>query len=205
MSDAPELSVVRRAARWAGIALDQEQIERLAAFADWLVEEAIPAGGLGPAEGPVVHSRHIADSLLFASGWDRSRPPRSLLDAGSGVGLPGIPLAVAWPACETTLLERSTRRADLARRAVRMLGLANVRVEAAQMQEWRNRSELVVSRGAGSPASLRADLARLVAPSGRVVIGGSRQRRPQARGYRVREVPENAMGHPVWLLIMDGT
>ena len=51
----------------------------------------------------------------------------------------------------------------------------------------------------------RMGLARLVEPSGRVVIGGSRRSRPQAPGYRVREVPVNAMGHPVWLLIMDGT
>ena len=204
MSGPPGLSTVRRAARWAGLPLDPWQWGRLAEFGAWLVDEAIPAGGLGPGEGPAVYSRHVADSLLFASGWDRPDPPRSLLDVGAGVGLPGIPLAIAWPSSPVVLLERSSRRADLARRAVWMLGLDNVRVAGVQLEEWTARSELVVSRGVRSPGSLRKELARLVAPSGRVVVGGSHRSRPRAPGFQVREVPVNTLGHPVWLLIMDG-
>ncbi len=199
------LSVVRRAATWAGIALDAFQEEQLTAFATWLVTEAIPAGGIGPSEGPVVYSRHIADSLLFAFAWDRPSPPASVLDLGAGVGLPGLPLAVSWPAARVILLERSTRRADLARRAVRMLGLANVQVVSLQIEEWTTRCELIVSRGVASPTSLRKDLGRLLAPSGRAVVGGSRRSRPLAPDYRVTGVPKSIMGYPVWLLSMDST
>ena len=197
------LSAVARAAQWAGIELDSSQQDQLTALAKWLVDEAIPAGGLGPSEGKVVFSRHIADSLLFAGEWDPQHPPRSLIDVGSGVGLPGLPLAIAWPNTQVISLDRSVRRADLARRAVRLLGLENVEVAALQLQEWTAAAEMVVCRGVGSPAALRPRLARLLLPGGIAVLGGSHRHRPQVPGYRVREVPESIMGYPVWLLSME--
>jgi 16S rRNA (guanine527-N7)-methyltransferase len=151
----------------------------------------------------VLFARHLADSLLFASAWDhRKAPPSSLLDVGSGVGLPGLPLAIAWPECEITLLDRSTRRADLARRAVRILGLTNVRVARAQLQEWKEPANMIVCRAVGSPNSLRGDVIRLLGSTGTAVIGGSHKARPQIDGYQVRQVPIGVIGYPVWLLII---
>lgn len=176
------------------------------AFARWLAEEAIPAGGLGPSEQPVLFSRHLADSLLFGAAWNSSScPPGSLLDVGSGVGLPGLPLAIAWPCTEVTLLDRSARRADLARRAVRVLGLSNVQVVTAQLREWHELADLIVCRAVGPPAALRKDFSRLLSPNGTAVVGGSHRTRPQADGYRVQEVPASIIGYPVWLLTMNET
>ena len=175
-------------------------------FAWWLAEEAIPAGGLGPSEQPVLFSRHLADSLLFAGGWTSSgRSPGSLLDVGAGVGLPGLPLAIAWPGTEVTLLDRSSRRADLARRAVRVLGLTNVRVVTAQLREWQEAADLIVCRAVGSPSVLRKEFSRLLRPNAMAVIGGSHRARPHADGYRVKEVPASIIGYRVWLLIMNKT
>ncbi len=199
------LSLVRRAAAWAGIRLDAVGEEQLGALAAWLIAEAIPAGGLGPSEGPVVFSRHIADSLLFARAWDRPSPPASVLDVGSGVGLPGIPLAIAWPETQVTLLDRSARRGDLARRAIRILQLENTQVATAELKDWTSRCEMIVCRAVAAPASLHKDFIRLLLPSGAAVIGGSRRSRPRVSGYRVRQAPKSIMGYPVWLLSMDGT
>ncbi len=204
MTEHPGMETVKRAARWAGLALDRRQLELFQQLADWLVAEAIPAGGLGPAEGPVVYTRHLADSLLFASAWNRSAySPRSVLDVGAGVGLPGLPLAIAWPTSEVILLERSSRRADLARRAILLLGLDNVEVAAVQIREWREPVELIVCRAVSSPDELRKDLLRLLSPTGIAVIGGSHRSPPGFRGYRTCEAPANILGKPVWLLIMD--
>ena len=81
------------AARWCGLELSQQQIDALSEYAEWLVAEAIPAGGLGPREASRIWDRHIADSLVFATAWRDVEVPHELLDIGSGVGLPESP----WP------------------------------------------------------------------------------------------------------------
>ncbi len=107
-----------------------QQLTLLDGFAAWLREEAVAAGGLAPGEVERIEERHILDSLAFLQGLDSA--PSRLLDLGSGVGLPGIPLAIMLPDTEVTLLDRSGRRVRLARRAIRVLGLDNVRVEQAE-------------------------------------------------------------------------
>jgi len=200
------LDTVRRAAHWAGITLAARQLDLLEDLADWLVAEAIPAGGLGPAEGSVVYSRHIADSLLFAAPWrSRQGSPPTVLDIGSGVGLPGLPLSICWPSSRVTLLERSVRRADLARRAVRLLGLENVEVASTQTRQWKTPAELLVCRAVSSPDRLKEDLHRLLSPTGVAVIGGSHRSPPIYQGFSTWRVPSNILGNPVWLLIMEKT
>ena len=62
--------------------------------------------------------------MTFGVGWDA--PPDEVLDVGTGVGLPGIPLAILFPETMVTLLDRGGRRVRLLHRAVRVLGLPNV-------------------------------------------------------------------------------
>ena len=206
MTDKYGIATIQRVADWAGFALAARQLVLLRNLADWLVEEAIPAGGLGPAEGSVVYSRHLADSLLFAAPWRTRRGfPPTILDIGAGVGLPGLPLAIAWPYSRVTLLERSVRRADLARRAVRLLGLENVEVAPIQLREWNTAAELLVCRAVSSPDRLREDLQRLLSPTGVAVVGGAHSSPPTYRGFSTCSVPSNILGKPVWLLIMDNT
>ena len=57
-----------------------------------------------------------------------------LADIGSGAGLPGIPLAAAFPAFRFVLVERMTKRADFLRHCAETLALQNVRVEENQAE-----------------------------------------------------------------------
>ncbi len=195
--------VLERAAAWAGWRLDQAQIERLDRYGRWLIEEAIPAGGLGPNEAERIWSRHIGDSLLFARGWDPPPPPREVIDLGSGVGLPGIPLAVLWPETDVLLVDRAGRRVSLARRATRVLGLDNVEVVQADAGHLAAEADLVVVRAVAEPDEVRRWGGRLLRPGGRLVVGGSWEERPAAEaGFEVIEVPSEVLDHPVWLRIM---
>ena len=110
---------------WAAESADPEQLDRFRAF---LEDEALPAGGIGPSERDRLTGRHIHDSLGFSVAWHAEPPPARVVDIGSGVGLPGIPLAILWPATTVTLVERSGRRARLLRRVARILGLSSVEV-----------------------------------------------------------------------------
>ncbi|WP_148257835.1 16S rRNA (guanine(527)-N(7))-methyltransferase RsmG [Leadbettera azotonutricia] len=58
-----------------------------------------------------------------------------IADAGSGAGLPGIPLAICLPNVQFTLIERMGRRAGFLRDAIAVLGLSNVTVEEAEMEK----------------------------------------------------------------------
>ena len=113
-------------------------------------------------------------------------------------------MAIVWPTTEVVLLERSVRRADLARRTLLLLGLHNVTVATEQLREWRAPADFIVSRAVGSPLKLRRPFSRLLLPSGVAAIGGSHRSRPNVVDYRVSAIPEKVIGKPVWLLIMKG-
>lgn len=192
------------AAGWAGWPLSDGQAALLRSYAEWLKREAIPAGGLGPGESERVMDRHLADSLVFAGGWPGTEPPVRMIDLGTGAGLPGLPLAVLWPHTEGMLVDRSQRKADLVRRAVRLLGLEgrvrSVQGDAARPQ---GRAPLVVARAVG-PVALVAEWGRgWCEPGGTVVIGGSRRTPPPPEvGETIIEVPEGVLDRPAWLRIM---
>ncbi len=152
----------------------------LSRYADWLRSEAIPAGGLGPREGERVWSRHLADSVLFAGGW-RDDPPGELLDVGSGVGLPGIPLAIMWPRTLVTLLDRGGRRVRLLYRVAGMLGLANVVIAQGDALAVADEWEGMVVRGALRAPEVVGLAARLLQPGGTAVLGLSRRAQPPER------------------------
>ena len=76
-------------------------------------------------------SRHLLDSLAmepFLDGID------SLADLGTGPGLPGIPLAIARPQLQVTLVEANGKKARFLREAVRTLGLANAEVAESRIE-----------------------------------------------------------------------
>lgn len=194
---------IEQAADWAGVRLEPAQRRLLEEYRDWLREEAIPAGGLGPNEADRLDQRHLADSLLFAGGWQRETPPSTVLDLGSGVGLPGIPLAIIWPESRVTLLDRAGRRVQLARRAVRILGLDGVAVVQGEAVSRDLRAQMVVARAVADPTTVLAWARRLLEPGGLAVVGGSHEEKPDAlMGEEIIEIPAEILDHRIWLRIM---
>jgi len=117
-----------------------------------------------------VFTRHILDSLNPVALFDA--PPASLLDVGSGGGLPGIPLAIAWPDTRAVLLESRERKAGFLELASRRLGLRHVRVACTRLEDlesqWREeRVESVFVRAVG-------DLDRVLGLAAAVARPGAR-------------------------------
>lgn len=176
--------------------------DKLARYRDWLVAEALPAGGIGPGEVSRVDTRHIADSLLFSLFME---PADRVLDVGTGVGLPGIPLACLMPETGFVLLDRSARRVELVRRAARVLRLGNVEVVRSDVSAWEQAVPAVVSRATTPPEILLPTLKTLVSPGGIAVIGGSWSEMPEVGGYEVKEIGSAFLDHSVWILMMRQT
>lgn len=171
-------------------------------YATWLASEAVVAGGIGPEEVGRLDNRHLADSLAVAECW-HPRQPSSLLDLGSGVGLPGIPLAILCPDTGVTLVDRSERRCRLMRRAVRVLRLRNVEVVRSEAEALTGTFDVVVARGLAGPDRVRELLGRLVAPGGSGVILASRVALVTVPGFSTRSVGEGILDPVSWVLMMD--
>jgi len=78
-------------------------------------------------------SHHLLDSLAVLPHIEADR----LLDVGSGGGLPGIPLAIARPTLQVTLLEASHKKSAFLQQAAIELGLGNVETLHARAQDYR--------------------------------------------------------------------
>jgi len=201
-------SALRRAADWAGVELSVDQLASLTRYAEWLVAEAVPAGGVGPAEGARIIDRHVADSLVFGIGWV-DNVPSTLIDVGSGVGLPGIPLAIAYPGVAVTLLDRSERRTVLAGRAVRILRLTNAVAVQGDVSHLTSRYGAATFR-ASLPIIDALDAARTTLDiGGTAVIGLSRSHPPAqtptaepGETIQLLETPEGILDSPAWHLRM---
>ena len=189
-----------RCTEWAGRELSPAQISTLDRYRDWLLTEAVEAGGIGPNEAVRIDNRHIGDSLLFAGGFRDT--PRLVLDVGSGVGLPGIPLSIVMPDTRFALLDRSGRRVDLMRRVARMLDLPNVEVVHGDIFDWQTPVDGIVSRASLSPEQALVSFSRILGPAGTAVVGGSWATPPVVGGFDLLEVPGTVLDQRVWLLIM---
>ena len=105
-----------------------EVLER--AYAD-----ATRLGFLGPKELDRLWERHLDDAFGLAA---IRRPERGerWVDLGSGAGLPGLPLAIAYPATSFTLIDAQRRRLDWVAATAAQLRLANVTVVHARLEDY---------------------------------------------------------------------
>ncbi|WP_106850182.1 16S rRNA (guanine(527)-N(7))-methyltransferase RsmG [Blastococcus sp. Marseille-P5729] len=137
--------------------------------------EAGPIRGLnGPREVPVLWERHLINSALLAYLPDRVLPDgASVCDVGSGGGLPGIPLAIARPDLQITLVDPLQRRISYLEQIVGELALENVRIRRGRAGEPDSpdrigRYDVVVSRAVAPLGRLLEWCVPLVADQGHV-------------------------------------
>jgi 16S rRNA (guanine527-N7)-methyltransferase len=95
-------------------------------------------------ESSTMVSNHLLDCLAVVPHLEA----HTVLDVGSGAGLPGIPLALMWPQASVTLLDSNHKKAAFLRQAVIEFGLNNVDVVCERVETWQPAREfdLVIAR-----------------------------------------------------------
>ncbi|MGP8001175.1 MAG: 16S rRNA (guanine(527)-N(7))-methyltransferase RsmG [Streptosporangiaceae bacterium] len=170
---------------------------RLAAaeqYVRMLAGPGVAWGLLGPREVPRLWTRHILNCAAVA---DLVPRPSTLVDLGSGAGLPGIVLALLLPDVEITLLERMERRAAFLSQCVAELNLDQARVRRATAEEVAGEfaADVVTARAVAPLDRLAGLAAGLVRPGGLILaIKGAAadqevaKAKPVLRRLGIREV-----------------
>ncbi len=137
-------------------------------YAELLAGVAVERGLLGPNEVPRIWERHLLNSAVVA---ELVPGPCSLVDLGSGAGLPGIVLAMLLPDSEVILLEPALRRATFLGECVAELGLSNARVVRARAEQMAGTLTVdVVTARAVAPLDRLAALALGLLKPGGIVL-----------------------------------
>lgn len=124
--------------------------------------------------GPGAVTDHIDHAAAFVAAVE---PPSSFLDLGSGGGVPGLVVALAWPGATGVLLDAQERRVRFLREAVLELGIDDRVVathgraeDLARDPAHRGRVEVVTARSFGPPALAAECGAGFLVPGGCLVV-----------------------------------
>ena len=163
-------------------------------YVQMLAGPGVTRGLLGPREVPRLWTRHVLNCAAVA---DLVPRPATLIDLGSGAGLPGIVLALLLPDVQVTLLERMERRSLFLDECVQELGLRNAQVYRATAEEVAGKlaADVLTARAVAPLDRLAGLAAGLVRPGGLILaVKGAAaedevaQARPVLRRLGMREV-----------------
>jgi 16S rRNA (guanine527-N7)-methyltransferase len=149
-----------------GIALSDHQTAQLITYLD-LLEKWNHAYNLTAVRSrSEMLGRHLIESLAI-SPFIRGR---QVVDVGSGAGLPGVPLAIANPAVQYTLLDSNGKKSRFLFEVKRALMLSNVEIETVRVESWQptRRFDSVVTRAFADLATTLARVDHVLSDQGMV-------------------------------------
>ncbi|WP_114046015.1 16S rRNA (guanine(527)-N(7))-methyltransferase RsmG [Acidipropionibacterium virtanenii] len=137
-------------------------------YVDILTNRGVEWGLMGPKEAPRIWERHIFNSAAISS-----LVPEGcrVADVGSGAGLPGIPLAIARPDLEITLLEPLLRRSNFLSEVIQELELGDrVTVIRGRAEDLKSDAfDIVTARAVAKLATLVGWTKGLLGPKGELL------------------------------------
>lgn len=148
-----------------------DNLEKAIAYHESLATDGSVRGFIGPREVPRLWDRHILNCGVIGEAMDEGI---SVADIGSGAGLPGIPLAIARPDLNITLIEPLLKRSVYLNEVKEALNLDNVTVIRGRAEEKVVRKQvglvdIVTSRAVAPLGKLAAWSLPLVKIGGRMV------------------------------------
>jgi 16S rRNA (guanine527-N7)-methyltransferase len=136
-------------------------------YVDMLRNDGVTRGLIGPREVDRLWDRHILNSAAVTELVARDA---TVVDVGSGAGLPGIPLGILRPDLRVTLLEPLLRRVTFLNEVVEALGLAaRVTVVRGRAEEHGDRYAVVLARAVAPLVKLVPWCAQLRSPTGTIL------------------------------------
>lgn len=165
--DSHLLSLLQRGCDTLGLAPDPAQHSQLLEYLALLLKWNKAYNLTAVRDPGQMVSRHLLDSLAVAP----HLPAGPVIDVGTGAGLPGVPLAIMFPATRFALLDSNGKKTRFLFQVKTALCLDNMQIHHARVESFRP-PELfaaVVSRAFASLADMAAGCRHLLAPAGRLL------------------------------------
>jgi 16S rRNA (guanine527-N7)-methyltransferase len=137
-----------------------ERGEEALAYAEFLKSAGIERGLIGPREADRIWERHILNCIPVST---LMKEGASVIDIGSGAGLPGVVIALARPDLKVTLLEPLQRRVTFLEEAVRGL---DIKVLRGKAESAKGQYDYVTARAVAPLTKLWALSKHLLKPGG---------------------------------------
>lgn len=122
---------------------------------------------IGPMQAEGIVEELLCDSLMPAA----ARAPKgSILDIGSGAGLPGIPLKILYPELPITLVEPRKKRASFLKIVIKKLALRDIEILNARLEHVSDLGhDYVISKAFQPPLTWIETAKEICAPEGVIV------------------------------------
>jgi 16S rRNA (guanine527-N7)-methyltransferase len=148
--------------------VSRESQMRLGLYVELLMRWQKQINLVGPETLKSIWTRHVADALQLAPHVGQGR--QTIIDLGSGAGLPGLVLALAYPDYQAILIESNGKKAaflgDVARQARISVKIVQERIEAVDSGPYRSLGPVITARALG-PLSNLLELAQPFLDTGR--------------------------------------
>lgn len=186
-----------------GLDLSAEQRTTLGRYLKLLARWGQKINLVGRPQPEALVKRHLADGLLLArEARGFGALPGEGVDVGSGAGLPGVVVQIAWPELALTLCEPRKKRAAFLRTVAAGLGLRYHVIEARADLLERGAYGLALSQATFAPAEWLPLGRQLVTVGGLVALLLGRERGPERvegmrrvarRNYRLSDGSERSL------------
>lgn len=188
--------------------LSVDQIDQLDLFYDLLVEKNKVMNLTAITEFNEVQLKHFVDSLSICTVLPDN--VKSICDLGTGAGFPGIPMAIAYPNIQFTLIDSLNKRVKFLEEVVAKLGLTNVSLIHARAEEagrnklYREQFDLVVSRAVANISTLSEYCLPLVAVGGKFISfkSGDIDKEINESGFAIKKLG-GKINKPVFFTLPD--
>ena len=150
---------LRKKSEQLNIALDEKQLEQFHLYYERLVEKNKVMNLTAITEKDEVIDKHFIDSIALKKATDVTKPLR-ILDLGTGAGFPGIPLKIAYPNLNITLLDSLNKRIKFLNEVIEELHLEGINAihgraeDYAKQSDYREQFDLCVSRAVANLSTL---------------------------------------------------
>ena len=130
-----------------GITLDNDKLDKFNKYFNLLVEynKVMNLTGITDIDG--VYLKHFYDSLTLVKAYDFTKDI-SLCDVGSGAGFPSIPLKIAFPNIDVTIVDSLNKRIEFLNVVIKELGLTKIKAIHSRAEEFNQKEcfDVVTSR-----------------------------------------------------------